>query len=68
MAYDDIRTAIDRILDEIRKRPEDRLLLQEQLRVKVAELERAGLPVPARCRRTEAELEEEEDFFDNMPV
>lgn len=68
MTYDDIRASIDRILDEIAKRPEDRLLLQEQLRVKVAELERAGLTVPADRRRIDAELEGEEDFFDNMPV
>ncbi len=70
MAFEDIKAAIGTILDEIAQRPEDRHVLQEQLREKIAELETLGLPVPDNIQRFEEELGEDdaEDLFDNMPV
>ncbi len=68
MATEDTTAAIDRILDELAKRPEDRVLLQEQLRVKLAELKNAGEPLPDRYLRYEADLDEDDDYFNNMPV
>lgn len=70
MAFEDIKAAIGVILDEIAKRPEDRHVLQEQLREKIAELESLGLPVPEDYQRLEAELNDDDadDLFDNMPV
>ncbi|MDJ0827327.1 MAG: hypothetical protein QNJ16_17690 [Rhodobacter sp.] len=70
MAFEDLKAAIGVILDEIAKRPEDRHVLQEQLREKIAELEAMGLPVPEDFQRFEEELSEDsaDDLFDNMPV
>jgi len=70
MAFEDIKAAIGAILDEIAKRPEDRHILQEQLREKIAELETLGLPVPEDYRKFEEELSDDDadDLFDNMPV
>lgn len=70
MAFEDLKAAIGAILDEIAKRPEDRHVLQEQLREKIAELEALGLPVPEDYRRFEQELSDDsaDDLFDNMPV
>lgn len=70
MAFEDMKAAIGAILDEIAKRPEDRHILQEQLREKISELESLGLPVPADFKRFENELSEDaaDDLFDNMPV
>ena len=70
MAFEDIKAAIGTILDEIAQRPEDRHVLQEQLREKIAQLETLGLPVPDNIQRFEEELGEDdaEDLFDNMPV
>lgn len=70
MAFEDLKASISLILDEIAKRPEDRHVLQEQLREKIAELESMGLPVPDDYRRFESELRDgdADDLFDNMPV
>lgn len=70
MAFEDMKAAIGALLDEIAKRPEDRRVLQEQLRAKIAELETMGLPVPRDIQRFEEDLGEDsaEDLFDNMPV
>ncbi|MDJ0630224.1 MAG: hypothetical protein QNJ44_18360 [Rhodobacter sp.] len=70
MAFEDLKAAIGAILDEIAKRPEDRHILQEQLREKISELEAMGLPVPEDIQRFEEELSEDnaDDLFDNMPV
>jgi len=70
MAFEDLKAAIGAILDEIAKRPEDRHVLQEQLREKIAELEALGLPVPEDYRRFEEKLSDDsaDDLFDNMPV
>jgi len=70
MAFEQLKAGIALILEEIEKRPEDRHVLQEELREKIAELRALGLPVPDDILRLEAELEEDEadDIFDNMPV
>jgi len=70
MAFEEIKAAIGALLDEIAQRPEDRHVLQEQLREKIAELETMGLPVPEDFKRLEAELSDDDadDLFDNMPV
>ncbi|MCI2394011.1 hypothetical protein [Aliiroseovarius sediminis] len=70
MPFEELKAAISMILDEIAKRPEDRHVLQEQLREKISELEKTGQPVPADFRKFESELEgdDADDLFDNMPV
>lgn len=70
MAFEDIKAAISALLDEIAKRPEDRHILQEQLREKISELEAMGLPVPEDYKRFEKKLSDDDadDLFDNMPV
>ncbi len=70
MAFETMKAAISALMDEIVARPEDRHVLQEQLREKIAELEAMGMPVPEDFRRFEAELSEDDadDLFDNMPV
>ena len=70
MAFEDLKAAISALMDEIAKRPEDRHILQEQLREKISELEAQGLPVPEDYRRFMAELSDDDadDLFDNMPV
>ena len=70
MAFEQLKAGIALILEEIEKRPEDRHVLQEELREKIAELRSLGLPVPEDILKLEAELEEDDadDMFDNMPV
>lgn len=70
MAFEQLKAGIALILDEIEKRPEDRHILQSQLRDKIAELRSLGLPVPSDILKLEMELEEDDadDMFDNMPV
>jgi hypothetical protein len=70
MAFEQLKAGIALILEEIEKRPEDRHVLQEELREKIAEMHTLGLPVPDDILRLEAELEQDEadDIFDNMPV
>ncbi|WP_300512841.1 hypothetical protein [Aliiroseovarius sp.] len=70
MAFEDMKAAVASILDEIAKRPEDRHVLQEQLREKIAEFESMGLPVPEDYLRLIDELDDDDadDLFDNMPV
>lgn len=70
MAFEQLKAGIALILEEIEKRPEDRHILQEELREKIAELRALGLPVPDDILRLEDELEQDEadDTFDNMPV
>jgi len=70
MAFEEIRAAIDALMDEIVARPEDRHVLQEQLREKIAELRALGLPVPADLKQFEKNLSDDDadDFFDNMPI
>lgn len=71
MAFEDIKAAIDVLMDEIVKKPEDSQVLAEQLREKIAELRALGLPVPADLKQFEDELTSDnggQDPFDNMPV
>jgi Arc/MetJ-type ribon-helix-helix transcriptional regulator len=70
MAFEEIRAAINALLEEIVARPEDRHVLQEQLREKISELRALGLPVPADLERFEKDLsaDDADDFFDNMPI
>lgn len=70
MAFEELKASISMILDEIAKRPEDRHILQEQLREKISELEKTGQPVPTDIRKFEAKLEDDDadDLFDNMPI
>lgn len=70
MAFEQLKAGIALILEEIEKRPEDRHVLHEELRSKIAEMHALGLPVPDDILRLEDELEQEEadDMFDNMPV
>jgi len=70
MAFEQLKAGIALILEEIEKRPEDRHVLQEELREKIAELRAMGMPVPEDIQRLESELEEggSDDLFDNMPV
>jgi len=70
MAFEQLKAGIALILEEIEKRPEDRHVLQEELREKIAELRSLGLPVPEDILRLERRLEDDDsdDFYDNMPV
>ncbi len=70
MALEEIKAAIDLLMAEIVERPEDRHVLQEQLREKIAELRALGLPVPADLKQFEEDLSDDDsdDVFDNMPV
>lgn len=56
MAFEALKAAMAILMDEIAKRPEDRHVLQEELREKIAEMEAMGMPVPEDVRRFEAEL------------
>ncbi|MCI2398995.1 hypothetical protein [Aliiroseovarius subalbicans] len=70
MAFEEMKAAVAAILDEIAKRPQDRHVLQEQLRAKIAEFEAMGLPIPGDLKVFEEDLEDDDadDLFDNMPV
>ncbi|GGD44107.1 hypothetical protein [Sinisalibacter lacisalsi] len=70
MAFEEIKAAIDALMVEIAERPEDRHVLQEQIRVKLAELRALGLPVPADLKQFEEDLsdDDDDDGFDNVPV
>ncbi|SIO12215.1 hypothetical protein SAMN05444722_0505 [Rhodovulum sp. ES.010] len=70
MAFEQLKAGIALILDEIEKRPEDRHILQEELREKIAEFRALGLPVPEDILRLEQQLEDDDsdDRYDNMPV
>ncbi|MGC9419737.1 MAG: hypothetical protein ACP5EN_12275 [Rhodovulum sp.] len=70
MAFEQLKAGIYMILEEIEKRPDDRHILQEELREKIAELRGLGMPVPEDILRLEQRLEDDDsdDFYDNMPV
>lgn len=69
MAQTDLLAAVATLLDDLAARPEDRALLQDQLRRKVGEMREAGLHVRAELLQYEDALSEEsDDDFDNMPV
>lgn len=70
MAFEEIKAAIDVLMAEIAKQPEDSHVLQEQLREKISELRSLGLPVPADLKQFEDALSrgEDDDPFDNLPI
>lgn len=65
-----IKASIAAIMDQIALRPDERHLLQEALREKIAELRATGHPVPSDILRLEEALEdpENDDLWDNLPV
>lgn len=72
MAFEQLIAGIEALMDEIEKRPEDRHVLQEELREKIAELRGLGLEVPSDLVALEEALSQPEadddSDFDNMPV
>lgn len=70
MSFEALKAGIALILDEIEKRPDDRHILQEELREKIAELRALGLPVPEDIARLERQLADDEadDLYNDMPV
>lgn len=72
MAFEQIIAAIEALMGEIEQRPEDRHVLQEQLREKLSELRSLGLEVPSDLAALEEALSEQDENgdedFDNMPV
>lgn len=58
MAFEALKAQVYMILDEIAARPEDRHILQENLREKLAELSALGMPLPEDLVRLEAQLED----------
>ncbi|KGB80868.1 MAG: hypothetical protein CL814_03535 [Confluentimicrobium sp.] len=70
MAFEELKAGIALILEEIEKRPEDRHVLQEELREKISEMRSLGMEVPKDLLRLEEQLEQDDadDMYDNMPV
>lgn len=69
MAHEDLLAAVATLLDDLAARPEDRVVLQEQLRRKIGEMRAAGLPVRAELLQFEDDLSQEpDDDFDNVPI
>ena len=70
MAFEELRSGLALLMDEIEKRPEDRHVLQEELREKIEAMRALGLPVPTDLLRFLDQLEQEEadDMFENMPI
>ncbi|MCB1358374.1 MAG: hypothetical protein KDK53_18435 [Maritimibacter sp.] len=73
MSDDDLRAAVSALLDDLLARPEDRALLQAQLRRKIAEMRAAGIPVGAELLQHEDSGRDDSDgeggdLFDNMPI
>ena len=69
MAFEDLKAAIAALMDEISRRPEDRHVLQEQLREKIAEIEAMGMEAPADYKRFEEELSEDaaDELYKDLP-
>jgi hypothetical protein len=59
--FENLKTAITMILDEIAARPTDRHVLQEELREKIAEMRAMGMPVPEDIEALETALEDPEN-------
>lgn len=73
MAHEDIRAAIDLLLDQVARHPEDRGMIDAQLHEKLVELRALGVPVPMELARLEQRLADDDedetvDLFDNLPV
>lgn len=67
---EDLKASIAVIMDQIAERPDERHVLQDALREKIAELRASGQPVPDDFLRLEEALEdpENDDLWDNLPV
>jgi hypothetical protein len=61
MAFEQFRTQIAMLMDEIARNPTDPHELQESLREKLAEMQALGLPLPADLVGLEAYLEDDHD-------
>lgn len=59
MAFEEFRTRLAMLLDEIAASPHDAHELQESLREKIAEMQALGLPIPADLAGLEAYLEDD---------
>lgn len=59
MAFEEFRTRLAMLLDEIAGNPHDAHELQESLREKLAEMQALGLPIPDDLAGLEAYLEED---------
>lgn len=71
MAFEDLKAAINALMNEIVENPEDRHVLQERLREKISEMRSLGLQVPAELVQFEDALshdDSDDDDFDNLPV
>lgn len=68
----ELRDTVIKLADRIAQDPEERELLCEALRVKIAEMRKRGEPVPRDVRRLEEALddcnEDDSDPWDNVPV
>ena len=58
MAFENLKMGITMLMDEIEKRPKDRLELEEQIREKLAEFRSLGLPLPEDLVKFEKALED----------
>lgn len=72
MKNEDLLAAVAILLDDLAARPEDRALLEAQLRGVIREMRARDLPVHAELAPFEADPDaaggEGADFFDNLPV
>jgi hypothetical protein len=59
MAFEEFRTRLAMLLDEIAANPHDAHELQESLREKIAEMHSLGLPIPDDIAGLESYLEED---------
>lgn len=57
MAFEALKAQVYMILNEIAAKPDDRHILQEQLREKLSELLAFGLPLPEDLVQLEKDLE-----------
>ena len=68
--FEDLKASIAVIMEQIAERPDERHVLQEALREKIAALRALGRPVPDDILRLEKALDdpENDDLWDNLPV
>lgn len=70
MSLEELRASINSILDEIERRPADRIQLQADLKDRVAQLSELAeetLPMPKTAvSRQDPDLAD--DYFDNLPI
>lgn len=59
MAFEALKAQAAQVMDEIMRRPQDRHVLQEELREKISEIEALGMPVPEDLRQFLDELSQQ---------